>query len=151
VVHKYTPDYEMTFLAWWRAKANELAVKGFISDSSVTQPEPEQGATDDEVLTATTAQPVEFPTTAYPGTFPQSTCQPPDDTPAKTDIVRRNLKTLLRGSAQQWYIAQLQEEDREWLKQSVDNWKFALRRYFGLPPSQAEKLLLTILFDHQRA
>jgi hypothetical protein len=69
------------------------------------------------------------------------------DTPAKRDIIRRDLKTLLRGTAQQWYIAQLQEEDREWLKQSVDNWMMALRRYFGLPVSEAEKLLISCTFN----
>lgn len=63
------------------------------------------------------------------------------DSALKIDIIRRGMSSLLRGSAQTWYIAQITEEDRRWLNESLEHWRLALLDRFKMPQTEAAKKL----------
>ena len=58
-------------------------------------------------------------------------------------LVRRNLNKCLRGVAQEWYIGQLTDMEREYIKEGhgVDRWKRMLLRRFKKTQSSALKAL----------
>lgn len=69
--------------------------------------------------------------------------------PAKRAILQRDLSQLLRGTAAQWYIGSLTENDRTWLKGDLDRYFVTLKRQFGMSRTEAALKMQQCLYSDE--